>query len=257
MATLEDQLNLERLMVQGGVERYHYNKDKMMAKGLQSETLHGRALVYNLINPLALAIDEFMQSAHGSSVPKQKLEGADPAQLAYLSLLALVNSLSEQHSKLTKVAKEIGERLETQISIDGWIEEDPEVAKEILKMAMKKTDLGYENKRAGVVNKMRSDGVFMTWGNRGKIQVGVCIINLICKSLGIIEVERRHNRGKMPLYVKCTDDTMSWVERFNNANESNHPMYKPSLIRPKLWTDAYNGGYHGDYLEQRTISRVY
>lgn len=257
MATLEDQINLERLMAQGGIERYHYNKDKMMSKGLQSETLHGRALVYNLIHPLAEALDQFMQSGHGSSVPKQKLQGTDPAQIAYLSLISLVNGLSQGYTKLIKVAKHIGTRVETQLVIDEWIEQDGEVANEILKMAMKKTDLGYENKRAGVINKMRKDEFVGFWTDRERIQVGVSILNSIQKSLGIIKIERRHNRGKMPMYVLCTDETQAWIDKFHETNEVNHPMYKPSLIPPVDWTDIHTGGYHSDYLPRTGLARVY
>lgn len=258
MATLEDQIELERTMVNGGIERYHYTKNKLTQKGLEAETKHGRTIIYNMINPLAQGVIEMMRTEGKRSALMLKIRGADPYQLSYLALVSVINSLSSEHRKLTKIAKSVGMRLETQLVIDEWVDQDPEVANEILKMAMKKTDLGFENKRSGVLNKMKKDGVLNAWTDSQRINVGIRFIDLIVQTLGFIEVERRSiGRNKRPYFVKTSAETAEWIEKFHEKNEKATPMYKPSLIEPVPWTTLHDGGYHSGYIIPKPVTRVY
>ena len=97
--------------------------------------------------------------------------------------------------KLTPIAKNIGVKIETQIVIDQWLEQEPEIAKEILKMATAKKDLGYDNKRAGVINKMLDTGHDNLWTQSKRINIGVRLVDLISSELGIIEVKRRFQKN--------------------------------------------------------------
>lgn len=260
MATLEDQIELERLMVQGGIERYHMNSKRMMDKNLQSETPHGRAIVFNMLMPLSLAIEKMIKEENtGSerqSAAGRLLQRADPAQLAYLSMVALINTLSTESRKLTAVASEIAKRVETQLLIDNWVDTDPEVAKQILKMSMKKTDLGYNNKRAGVLHKMRKDGCLDPWTTSQRLHVGVRLVEVIKDALGVIEIERVYNKARSrALVVILNEATKSWIKKFHDHNEAACPVYKPSLIEPKPFTDLFDGGYHSDYIIRKPIIR--
>lgn len=258
MATLEDQIELERLMVQGGIERYHMNSKRMMDKDLQSETPHGRAIIFNMLMPLSLAIEEMIkvETSTRGSVSGFILKGADPAQLAYLSMVALINTLSTESRKLTAVAAEIAKRIETQLLIDNWVNTDPEVATQILKMSMKKTDLGYNNKRAGVLHKMRKDGCLDPWTTSQRLHVGVRLVEVIKDSLGIIELDRVYNKARSRAHVVIlNEETKGWIKKFHDHNEAACPVYKPSLIEPKPFTDLFDGGYHSDYIIRKPIIR--
>ena len=258
MPTLEDQIELERQMMQAGRERYHYYKDRMLAKDLQSETKHGRTIVYRMLAPLAKGVKDMMLNEPPKSQVSVLLRRADPAHLAYLSLVQLINSISMGSRKLTPIAKNIGVKIETQIVIDQWIEAEPEVAKEILKMADKKKDLGYDNKRAGVMNKMLSSGHDNSWTTSKRINIGVRMVDLIASELGIISVNRRfQKKGTRPYYVDLSEGTEEWIRKFHENNESCTPTYKPSIIPPKPWTSAFEGGYHSPYMIQKPIMRVY
>ncbi len=203
MATIEDQIELERTMMQSGKERYHYNKDKMLNKGLQGETAHGRTMVYRMMSPLVEGVVKMLKDAPPKSQINVLLRDTDPAQIAYLSLIGMVNALSRGGRKLAFVAKTIGMRVETQIVIDQWMKAEPEVAKTILNMAMDKRDLGYENKRAGVIHKMLDMGHEAAWSTSKRINVGTRLVGLMQSELGIIEVNRRYQKeGKRPYFVE-------------------------------------------------------
>ena len=257
MATLEDQFELEKSVVQGGIERYHRGLNNLLNKGLEAETSHGRTIIYNMIRPLAEGVIAMMRTEPSKSAVLLKIRDTDPYQLAYLSLVSMINTLSGENRKLIKVAKNIGTTLETQIVIDEWIAQDPEVANEILKMAMKKKDLGYENKRAGVLNKMKKDGVLNAWTDSQRINVGVRFVDLIVQELGFVELERRTlGRNKTPYFVCATEATETWVKKFHQHNETSSPQYKPSLIEPREWTDLFDGGYHSPYIIPKPLVRV-
>lgn len=257
MPTLEDQFELEKSMVQGGIERYHRGLNNLLNKGLGSETSHGRTMIYNTIRPLAEAVIEMMRTEPAKSAVLLKIRDTDPYQLAYLSLVSLVNTLSGENRKLIKVAKNIGTTLETQIVIDEWISQDPEVANEILKMAMKKKDLGYENKRSGVLNKMKKDGALNAWTDSQRINVGVRFVDLIVQELGFVELERRIvGKNNAPYFVCTTEQTEEWIKGFHTHNESSNPQYKPSIIEPRPWTDLFDGGYHSPFIIPKPLVRV-
>ena len=90
MATIEDQIELERTMMQSGKDRYHYNKDKMLDKGLQGETAHGRTMVYRMMSPLVEGVVKVLREAPPKSQFNVLLRNTDPAQIAYLSLIGMV-----------------------------------------------------------------------------------------------------------------------------------------------------------------------
>ena len=258
MPTIEDQIELEKEMMQAGRDRYHYNKDKMMTKELQSETKHGRSIIYQMLAPLAKGVKKMLENEPPKSQVSVLLRGTDPAHIAYLSLVQLINSISMGSRKLTPIAKNIGVKIETQIVIDQWLEQEPEIAKEILKMATAKKDLGYDNKRAGVINKMLDTGHDNLWTQSKRINIGVRLVDLISSELGIIEVKRRfQKKGTRPYFVEMTEGTEEWIRKFHENNESCTPTYKPSIVPPKPWVSAFEGGYHSPYMIQKPLMRVY
>ena len=258
MATLEDQFELEKRMMQAGKDRYHYNKDKMLDKGLQTETLHGRTMVYRMLAPLADGVKDMLLNEPPKSQVSVLLRNADPAQVAYLALIGLINGVSRGGRKLTFIAKTVGMRIETQIVIDNWMKAEPEIAKTILKMAMDKRDLGYDNKRAGVVHKMLDMGHEASWTTSKRINIGVRLVDLMQSELGIINVKRRYlKKGSRPYFVDLADGTEEWIQKFHEHNELATPTYLPSLIPPKPWVSAFEGGYHSPYIIQKPLMRVY
>ena len=53
MATMQQQLELEYLMLQSGIDRYNKQLDDLVGKSLSSKTLHGRTIISGVCEPLA------------------------------------------------------------------------------------------------------------------------------------------------------------------------------------------------------------
>ena len=82
MSTLEDQLALELEMLQAGIDRYQSNTSKLLEKGIESKTKHGRAVIAAVVNAVADGVDEIQSSTTSNrDIAKKKLQGMNPSQI--------------------------------------------------------------------------------------------------------------------------------------------------------------------------------
>ena len=80
MSTLEKQLALEMEMLQAGINRYQSNTNKLIEKGIQSNTQHGRAVIAGVVNAVADGVREIQASTTSNrDIAKKKLKGMDVA----------------------------------------------------------------------------------------------------------------------------------------------------------------------------------
>ena len=78
MSTLEQQKLLELKMVDDGISRYNRTLNKMMEKGLESATKHGRVIISQAIEAVAEGLDELQNtSKNNRSIAKRKLRHLD------------------------------------------------------------------------------------------------------------------------------------------------------------------------------------
>ena len=97
MPTIEEQIMLEYEMVLEGVRRYKHENTKMMDKGLESKTAHGRAIISSVVNNVAEGI-RVLQSTTTSNrdIARKKLRDMDADQVAYLALISVVDGISRR-----------------------------------------------------------------------------------------------------------------------------------------------------------------
>jgi DNA-directed RNA polymerase len=129
VATLEEQIELERQMLQAGVDRYQHNTNKLLEKGIESNTQHGRAAIAGIVNALADGVTDIQKDTTSNrDIAKKKLSGMDAHKVAYLTLVSVVDEVSK-HYTLTKVARIVGMNVELQKRLTQWIESDGKPAK--------------------------------------------------------------------------------------------------------------------------------
>lgn len=258
MATLEEQIELENRMVQSGMDRYLKQKDGLQAKNLESKTKHGRRIISGVCEPLTDALIEALKKPRGKNDRVHKLiNGVNPASACFLSLLSVVDHVASV-SRLVAVALYVGKQIETQDKLDKWIVEDPEVARNVIKLANKKSDKGFDHKRHGLNHKMKVDGIEIDeWSKTDRMKVGLFMINLIIEHTGIVKIRKKFNRNKSVAYLDPTPETLDWIEAFNNANMNNLPRYSPCIIEPKDWDSFYGGGYYSEHINKKPFMRIH
>ena len=258
MATLEEQIELEHRMVQSGIDRYVKQKTTLEDKNLQSKTKHGRTIIAGVCEPLTDALVLALKKPRGNNDRVYKLiKEINPASASFLSLLSVIDNVAS-HSRLVSVAHYVGKQLETQYRLDKWIEIDPEVAHNLIKLANKKSDKGFDHKRHGLNHKMNIDGVEVdSWSKTDRMKVGLFMINLIIESTAIIKLRKKYGRNKTLTYLDPTPETLEWIKGFNNTHMNNLPRYSPCIIEPKDWDSFYGGGYYSEHINEKPFMRIH
>lgn len=256
MPTYDEQLILEREMLQAGVDRYYHNTNKLLEKGLESSTKHGRAAIAAVVNAVADGVTEIVtDETSNRDIARKKLRGMNPHQVAYLALITVVDEVAKRFT-LMKVARHVGMNVELQKRLSEWVEGEGQSALRVIKQANEKTSK--QHKRAGLVFKMKKDGYEQTeWTNEERIHVGMRLIDKVVTRTGIVKLTKSVNKKKTVTYLEATPETLAWVQKFNKFNEARKPRYAPSVIPPKDWQDVVGGGYHSPVLNDLPIVRVH
>ena len=249
------QIALEADMLTGGIERFRKARDKAIESGRESTTMHGRAIISRLVDTVAVAIDEWRDNPSNMSrdIAWKKTKDMDSEQVAYLSLVSLVDSLSRKNT-LLHVARTIGSSIEIQDRLDRWIADEGSIAHNVIKEAMKKA---YGARRYGLTHKMNKDGYKYTeWEKSERVHVGFKMVDLIIQSTGLVKLDTQQvQKRRRATYVVPTEGTSEWITRFNAWRETLHPRYTPCIYEPKAWTDVKGGGYHGHIIDELPIVR--
>lgn len=257
MPTIEDQINLEHEMVNAGIERYRSQNRKLKEAGKEASTTYGRAMIAGIVDAVAEGIEELQELGSSSRrcVARKKLRDMNAEKVAYLSLLSVIDTVSKRHS-LLKVARYVGMYIEDQWRLEKWLEDDPEVAKNVIKKAQEKS--GRRHKRLGLVHKMNSDGHDTAWTNEERIFVGAKLIDVIIRTTGVVRLTKlRTAKNKTTTYVEATPQTVEWIKSFNELKASKKPRYSPCIIEPKDWEGIWGGGYYSDIINRLPLVRVH
>jgi DNA-directed RNA polymerase len=259
MATLDDQIELEYQMVQSGIDRYHKQLTDLLEKDLGSKTKHGRTIIKGILDPVQNEIEKLCEvdQRQNRTTSKRLLKDMDAGKVAYLSLICLIDNLAK-NCTLLKVARTIGIQIETQKRLDKWIQLDKEVANNMIDLANKKSDKGFDHKRYGLEHKINSDGLDIpTWSANERINVGIKMIDIIIQTTGVVKLQKKQMKRKTVYHVIATEETEEWITAFNDTNSIALPRYSPCIIEPKDWESFWGGGYHSEHINKLPFVRVH
>lgn len=258
MATLKEQKLLELKMVDDGISRFNQTLNKMMDKGLESATKHGRAVITSMLQPVAEGIDELKtKQSNNRLIAKKRLQDMESDVVAYLSMISLVDNLTRKCT-LLKLAQNIGMRVEDQRRLQAWVEVEGDLAKNVISKANEKTRSGRVQKRHGLNHKMNKDGYKeLEWSNEDRIHTGLRIVDIIIQKTGVVELKKfLSSRNKTSTYVVATPATLAWIKKFNEHAELASPRFTPTIIRPKDWTRIWGGGFYAGVINNLPMVRI-
>lgn len=251
----EHQLELETDMLTGGIQRFRKARDRSIESGRESHTVHGRAIIARLVDAVAVGIKEWIDNPTNISrdIAWKRVKDMDVEQIAYLSLVCLVDSISRKNT-LLYVARNIGLSIEIQDRLDRWLRDEGSIANNVIREAMKKA---YGARRYGLTHKMNKDGYQHTeWEKPERVHVGFRMIDIIIQTTGLVKLHTQQTeRKRRTTYVKPTESTQEWITSFNTYMETSLPRYLPCVIPPKRWTSVRGGGYHGHDIAELPLVR--
>lgn len=252
--TLETQLSLEQEMITAGIERYRKDLDKAVASKSESRTQHGQVIVSRTVSAVAAGVKELVDNPKSNrDITYGLIRDMNVEEVAYLSLITLIDGISHRQG-LLYLANIIGGAIEMQDRLDKWISNEGDIARNTIKLALKKS---VGARRYGLTHKMNKDGFKHTeWAKSDRIHVGCRMIDVIIRTTSLVELQKqRSGKTKTTTIVKATSETEAWINGFRQYTETARPRFAPCLIVPKDWTSVTGGGYHSDYIPELPIVR--
>jgi DNA-directed RNA polymerase len=83
------------------------------------------------------------------------------------------------------------------------------------------------------------------------LSLGLCVIDLLISSSGIIKAVDYTKRGKSFKGLVLADEVLSWLNKQHGRCELSHVINPPMVVPPRVWTDNENGGYLTNFASGR------
>lgn len=261
--TVDDQIALELEMVQEGINRYNRMQRELVDKNCESRTKYGRTLVAQLLNKVADGIREIQDTpTNGRDITRKKLATANADEVAYLSLITVVDYLGSK-MPLTAVAKRVGQYVQDQLLIQAWVDVDENHAKRRVTELAEKTLTGRCRSSDSLRYYVRTTEDFVDyeehlWSNKEMIHVGVRLIDNIIRTTGMISLQLVPiSKGRVQNFIVATDNTLDWVKRFNEFHSGAKPRFSPCIIEPRDWISPFDGGYYSELNNKIKLVKKY
>ena len=273
---VEAERKLEQKMLQRGKDRFHKNilksqSKKKETKGkdgqivlkdkepTESTTIYGQHLLQVAIEPVNIEVEKYFKDAfNGHSkkyaksaellckcIPIQELENPNHNKWGAISLIALkavLDSITLGCTQ-TKATVKIGNSLEDEARLLYFQENDNKTYSKTKHYLNSKNDYRYK-KKVYVYAMGKAELEWGDWLKAEKVQLGFTLLDLVIRATGLVKLQRRvEGLEHTPVYVEATEKTMDWIEKKKLHSEALKPMLTPMLIKPKEWTNPYDGGY--------------
>lgn len=245
-ALFQRQLELERTMSSMGVTRFRERLAKAKAEGTESSQPSGQRLLQNMITPVAEGIRQFIETASSGKAGRRHmavryLKLVDPDVAALIIGRTILDCITRR-VMVTKVALAIASHLEDEVRFGKFEEAAPAYYAKI-KQNVTEHD---RHRRRVFVHSMNKLGIeWEAWPPAAGLHLGVKCIELFVTLTGYAEIVRlSEGRAKTKTFLMATAATMEWITSRDARCELLTPVYLPTLIPPRPWTNVYSGGYH-------------
>ena len=249
----KDHLELEKEMLNLGIQRYHAVTARLKEKGGESNTSYGSRLAKVFTIPLADAIHASMTS-YSTKIPVAVylLQDLDPHVAAVLTIKAVLNSISTK-TPATSMFSTIGKAIENEIRFQEFNEEHPKFFEYMLETFKTKKVTSEAFKSDSIRRAFRKRGVqTAAWTPRDVILVGTFLLNHAVEVTGLVQkVVVAKKAKKREVFLEMTPQAQEWIQEHMLHTEVLHPDFLPCLAPPKDWTTLEDGGYYTPELQRR------
>lgn len=259
MNLLQKQIELEKRMTQGSIDKYR--KEFELSK--QNKTFGCTSVATKL---MSFILDDFVKEiknyltdyskgkAIKSTLAAQVINRLnDIDAVAYLTAKTILNAI---WSKIptTAMYKQIGQNIEDEYKMREFKAENSHYYTSI------QTDLNKRGAKAnrkknittGVFNK-RLDFHLDRWTITEKFQTGLVLTNIFVKATGLVEFVLTYRKNKSYKYLIPKEELVQWIENLNDKLELMQPLFLPMVVPPKEWTSILDGGYISPYLKRNKL----
>lgn len=266
MATLEQQIKLESEWKHYAETKLKQTINKAKAEELTTTTVLGR----NTINTLTaqfykdlvnFIIDE-TKPKRGAQARYRRIlvdmvkiytneAGIDDLALLCLSttLINVLNKCFNRTNSYSDIAYCIGREILAEVNLQKFINEtSSDMARKQLQRMEKRNHMHY---RTYYLKNMYDDERFryLTYSKKELISLGATLVEYLCNSTGLFEVDNT-------LEVTKVIPTAKFLDNWNASTDDlihRAVHYIPTIIEPKEWTSTYSGAYYSGVINAHFI----
>jgi len=264
------QVELEINMRLAGVERFHLNADRAVSEGSASETAWNRRIIQELTEPMAEAINIYLDYYSGRpgrpSATVGFLKMCDPKTVAYITIKNILDGLTRETELLT-LSKTLGSRIEDQVRFAGMAEAAPRYVEKVQKTLRQANSKQYRHKQAVLAHAERNlvkgnekmsiepqpSLDWKPWKENDIIHLGCKLIDIFADNVTfegepvITKLVVTRTSGKKvsaKSYLSPTPSLEGWIDKYKSVMEVLSPAFAPCIVPPRPWVSPTEGGYH-------------
>lgn len=266
LGTEEIQAGLERHMQEEGRQRYMAAIASAQHRGTEVGTPYGQRLMSLHTTRLALAIEEFIETAMGKRGRRhaslEHMIKLDARSTAWITLNTILNGISKP-MRLTGLGLAIGRACLVEVEMRDLKRNDKALFTGILKA----TDLKTQQYRKEVTARFLQEKAGMEPGSASSsacLMLGVKLVELVIEKLGIIACDMTHRVGlksggqrhERNYIIRPTPQLVEWILDGHNVYSEMDPVYGPMVVPPADWTHPLVGGYLTNDVKPLTLVKT-
>jgi DNA-directed RNA polymerase len=247
------QVELEQEMQGLGAKRFWEAITRAKEGHEESSTVYGQQLAKCSLIPLAEAIQTWLEEASHKRgvrpVAERLLKQVDARVAAFITVKTVLDCITVRRT-LQKTAIAIASGIEDEMRFRLfsennkalWVKLGRDLDKRSKNMKHKRTVLIHSMNKAA---KKDENLHWAEWSQVDKFHLGVRLVDLLVASTKLVKiVTLEEGKRTASTVVEATDETLEWIDEKNNRCELLAPVFLPTIIPPKPWTNPYQGGYH-------------
>ena len=257
MKLIDLQKKLESDMKQQGITRRTSKIMKNIEDEKESNNDYMRAIMSHGIADFTKGLEEFIERSN-KGVAGRKATAVhilkrfpDLDVVSFIVFKVILDGASHVRT-VTNVSLAIASQLEDELRFT-YYQKANRFLYQNLENHLKDTN-HRKYRRTVVMQHYRKQGyVFKKIDKNDKLRLGFLMIDIMINKLGLIKLS---NSGKSKKYIQLTESAVTWI---NNQKLNKYialPVYLPCVIKPRKWTNPYNGGYHSERLNHFSIVKT-
>ena len=253
MTPYERQLELEREMRGLGIKRFWERVRECQEAGRESQTGYGIRLAKECLIPLAERIKRFQTEGgqgQNRSIAKRYLVDLDPEVVSLITLRVVLDGISARH-RAQAVAIAIASAIEDERRFTLFDQENHALWDKLTRdlnsrtKSRKHKSITLKHMMIKAAKNGQPELIWNNWPKVDKHHLGMKCLDFLIETTGLVELdvvaEGKHENA---CYLAATPKTLEWINSRNAFAEGLAPLFLPTIIPPKPWTQPIGGGYH-------------
>jgi len=243
-----EQPDLNKEMTEIGIGRFNAQNESAKKYEQNARSKSGQRLMRELMPKFNERIAEMLRPKKGRPTRwLEDLKKYDSKKISFITLKAVLNGIPFKKT-MASMSYAVGKAIENEIRCtflvrtnergEGIIKGAKERVNTVSQVRHIELSMKHEENKRGVEN-------FEPWGRRDRVTCGFNLIEILRETTGLIEYVYFREKGrKTPTrFVTATNETLDWIENFNNHRALLEPFWMPMIEPPDDWINLWEGGY--------------